>query len=179
MPDRESEKKTAQLEPELRDMKIEEGTPQREESESFGVARVKLDEDRLGRTPTPTTTSRQSKSRSTSQSPINNQPSTASSPVNSEHEEVVSGEITLKMEPGKAPKLSRTASQKIVARAPPLFLDLADSTGDAKTTFTVLPECTYSNKNLGSTEPALECDCAEEWGRSMRFIGALEFHPAC
>jgi hypothetical protein len=176
MPDRGSEKNTAQLEPELRDMKIEEGTLQREEGEGSGVARVKLDDDRPERTPTPTSISRLSKSRSTSQSPVNQQPSTASSPVNSEHEEVVGGEITLKMEPGKAPKLSRTASQKIVARAPPLFHDLPDSTEDAKSTFTVLSECTYGNKNLGSTEPALECDCAEEWGRSLLLIGALEFH---
>lgn len=169
MPDRESEKKTAQLEPELRDMKIEEGTPpQRAEGESAADARVKLEDDRPGRTPTLITIPPkfQSKSRSTSQSPVKQQGSTVSSPEDAEHEEVVGGEITLKMEPGKAPKLSRTASQKVISRAPRLFLDLPDSTEDAKTTFTVLPECTYGNKSLGNTEHALECDCTEEWGRS-------------
>ncbi|KAF2791467.1 hypothetical protein K505DRAFT_248908 [Melanomma pulvis-pyrius CBS 109.77] len=171
MPDRESEKKTAQLEPELRDMKIEEGTPpQRAEGESAGDARVKLEDDRPGRTPILITIppKSQSKSRTTSQSPVKQQGSTVSSPEDAEHEEVVGGEITLKMEPGKAPKLSRTASQKVISRAPRLFLDLPDSTEDAKTTFTVLSECTYGNKSLGNTEHALECDCTEEWDAIAR-----------
>ena len=80
-------------------------------------------------------------------------------------EDVVGGEITLKMEPGKAPKLSRTASQKIVSRLPSLYLDLPDATEEAKATFSVLQECVYANKHIGTTDPALECDCGEEWGK--------------
>ncbi|KAF2710824.1 hypothetical protein K504DRAFT_500768 [Pleomassaria siparia CBS 279.74] len=171
MPDRESEKKTARLEPELRDMKIEEGTPpQRAEGESVGAAREKVEDDRLGRTPTPITISKLN-SRSISHSPVKQQNSASAAsaaPNGTEYEEVVGGEVTLKMEPGKVPKLSRTASHKIVSRAPPLFFDLPDSTEDAKKTFTVLPECTYGNKHLGNTEHALECDCAEEWDAIAR-----------
>jgi hypothetical protein len=87
----------------------------------------------------------------------------------SENEEVVGGEVTLKQEPGKPPKLSRTTSRKVERRPPPMFNDYKDSTSEATSTFQVITECSYANKNLGSTDPALECDCAEEWGK-------LKFH---
>lgn len=80
-------------------------------------------------------------------------------------EELLGGAITLKIEPGKAPKLSRAASQKIVSRPKPLYHHLPDATADAKSTFDLLPECTYANKHIGTTEHALECDCSEEWGK--------------
>lgn len=86
--------------------------------------------------------------------------------VKSDNEETVGGDVTLKLEPGKPPKLSRSTSHKIEKRSPRLFFDHDDSTEDSKRTFDVLPQCTYANKYLGTTEHALECDCAEEWGKS-------------
>ncbi|CAO2648234.1 Nn.00g075010.m01.CDS01 [Neocucurbitaria sp. VM-36] len=163
MSDSESEKKSAQLEPELRDMKLEEGaTPAGKRN---GTPQVKAeDAESLGRAPTPLAIPPRLKARSKSQSPVVKQDSEAPSPGSSaQEEETVGGDITLKMEPGKAPKLSRTASQKIVSRPPPLYLDLPDATEAAKETFVVLSECTYANKHIGTTDPALECDCGEEW----------------
>lgn len=89
-----------------------------------------------------------------------------SADVKSDNEDLVGGEVTLKQEPGKPPKLSRTTSRKVERRPPPTFEDYKDSTSEATSTFQVITECSYANKNLGSTDPALECDCAEEWGKS-------------
>jgi hypothetical protein len=165
MSDSESEKKRVQLEPELRDMKLEEGAIVKG-GEGDARAQVKVeDEDSLEHTAAPSAIPPRLKSRSKSQSPAMKQDSEASSPGSGD-EEVVGGDITLKMEPGKAPKLSRAASQKVVSRPPPLYLDLPDSTEAAKQTFVVLPECTYANKHIGTTDSALECDCSEEWGTS-------------
>jgi histone-lysine N-methyltransferase SETD2 len=168
MSDSESDKKTAQLEPELRDMKIEEGAAPGPEGAGGGEdgVQVKVENDQgdLSRAAlSPLTIPPPVKSRSASRSPTKESTSKTSSP-GSEREEIVGGDITLKMEPGKAPKLSRTASQKVVSKPAPLYLDLPDVTQDAKDTFVVLPECTYGNKSLGTTEHALECDCSEEWG---------------
>jgi hypothetical protein len=100
-----------------------------------------------------------------SQSPAEAQ--TAQSPTpKSDFEDLVGGDVTLKQEPGKPPKLSRTTSRKVERRPPPTFNDYKDSTSEATSTFQVITECSYANKGLGSTDPALECDCAEEWGKS-------------
>ncbi|KAJ8118819.1 hypothetical protein OPT61_g296 [Boeremia exigua] len=159
MSDSESAQKSIQLEPELRDMKLEEGaTPSAGESDGI---QVKADPQTPSAIPP-----RLKTSRSTPQSPASKHGSEASSPADSTKEEIVGGDIVLKMEPGpggRALKLSRSASQKVVSRPPPLYLDLPDSTAEAKETFGVLPECTYSNKSIGTTDPALECDCSEEW----------------
>ena len=81
-----------------------------------------------------------------------------------EREEMVGGDITIELEPGKAPKLSRTASQKVLARPPPLFDHLPDDTSLATSTFQVIPDCIYGSKNMGSSDQeALGCECAEEW----------------
>ncbi|KAF2640743.1 hypothetical protein P280DRAFT_326288 [Massarina eburnea CBS 473.64] len=164
-----SSQNAAKLEPELRDMKIEEGAGVKEESEDSDAVQVKA-ECNPSRTLTPVQIPPRLKSRSQTQSPGKQLPSTAStaasaasSPNSDAHEEVLGGEITLKMEPGKAPKLSRKASKKVVSRAPPLYVDLPDSTEAAKATFEVLPTCTYANKSLGTTEHAFECDCSDEW----------------
>jgi hypothetical protein len=171
MTDSDSEQKTARLEPELRDMKIEEGV--RADVEDEGAVRVKVEDyDEPERTLTPLPTALKVKSRSATQSPTKLSRSTSSTPVDGESEEVVGGDITLKMEPGKAPKLARTASKKVISRAAPLYLDLPDASEESKTTFGVLPECTYGNKYLGTTEHAFECDCSEEWGKSFRFSSA-------
>lgn len=98
-----------------------------------------------------------------SHSPVELQ-DTQSPAAKGEHEDLVGGDVTLKLEPGKPPKLSRTASRKVEKRPPPLFNDYKDSTSEATSTFQVMTECSYANKNLGATDPALECDCAEEWG---------------
>ncbi len=82
----------------------------------------------------------------------------------SEQEEVVGGDITVIVEPGQAPKLSRTASKKVLTRPATLFDHYADSTLEATSTFEILRDCHYMSKYLGSTEPAMECDCSEEWG---------------
>ena len=82
-----------------------------------------------------------------------------------DREETVGGDVILKHEPGHPPKLARTSSQKIPVRAAPLFNAYADKTEESKDTFTVIPGCIYSNKSIGSTEQAMECDCAEEWGK--------------
>lgn len=87
------------------------------------------------------------------------------SPVEQEEIELVGGDVTVKTEPGQPLKLARSASQKIAPRPPPLFNDLPDATDDAKSLFMVMDACTYSNKYLGYTEHAMECDCAEEWGK--------------
>ncbi|KAF1961280.1 hypothetical protein CC80DRAFT_234792 [Byssothecium circinans] len=157
-----SSENAGELEPELRDMEIEEGAGMEEESEGSDEVRVKVERN-PSRMLTPIQIPPRPKSSSKSQSPVKQSPSDASTPNSDAHEEVLGGEITLKMEPGKAPKLSRKASQKVVSRTPPLYLDLPDSTEAAKATFAVLPECTYANKSLGTTEHAFECDCSDEW----------------
>lgn len=96
------------------------------------------------------------KSRSTSRSPTN---------AKAEPEEKVGGEITLKLEPGQPPKLTRTMSHKVPARIVQMFDDYEDKTEEATGVFQVITECNYSAKYLGSTEHAMECDCAEEWGK--------------
>lgn len=96
------------------------------------------------------------------ETPSSKQHSAAQSPA--VREETVGGDLTVKVEPGKAPKLSRTMSHKIVTGPRQLFNDLPDSTDEATSTFDVLPDCTYGARHLGTTEQALECDCAEEWG---------------
>lgn len=81
-------------------------------------------------------------------------------------EETVGGNIVVKQEPGQPPKLARSSSQKVVPRPPQLFNHLPDSTEDALATFERIEACWYANKNMGYTEHAMECDCAEEWGKS-------------
>jgi len=67
------------------------------------------------------------------------------------------------MESAKPSRPARAASHKAAARPRPLYLDLPDATAAAQATFAVLPECTYANRYIGTTDPALECDCASEW----------------
>lgn len=166
-----------ELEPELRDMKLEEVDDLKEPSFDGDRIKVKV-ESHLDRTSTPLELApRLKSSSSSSQSPIKQQSSDGSGSESDAQEEVLGGEITLKMEPGKAPKLSRKASQKIVSRAPPLYLDLPDSTGAAKETFSVLSECTYANKSLGTTEHAFECDCSDEWGKCGIAVPSNFNHP--
>ena len=82
-----------------------------------------------------------------------------------EDEDKVSGDITVKLEPGQAPKLARSSSKKIPSRPAPKFLDWQDAGPEARRGFEGLDKCSYANKFLGITDPALECDCVEEWGK--------------
>ncbi|KUL88110.1 hypothetical protein ZTR_04036 [Talaromyces verruculosus] len=75
----------------------------------------------------------------------------------------IGGDITLKQEPGKPPKLARSSSQKVIARPPQLFSHLPDSVNEARQTFEVINDCIYGSKYMGHTEHAMECDCSEEW----------------
>lgn len=81
------------------------------------------------------------------------------------HEESLPGTVTVKQEPGQAPKLTRSTSQKVVPRTPPLFHDYPSKTDEAQGGFHVLPGCIYSSKAIGATEHAMDCDCAEEWSQ--------------
>jgi hypothetical protein len=104
-------------------------------------------------------------SKSRSQSPIKKQ--SASQTPKSEgdrEEETLSADITVTVEPGKAPKLSRKSSQKIVSRPPTLFKEVPDVTDEATTIFQVIKDCIYGSKYMGYSEhDALDCDCSEEW----------------
>ncbi|KAK6197529.1 uncharacterized protein RJT21DRAFT_58016 [Scheffersomyces amazonensis] len=50
-------------------------------------------------------------------------------------------------------------------RTPALFLDEPDKTDEAKLSFVEIPECTYSNKLVGSSgqKEYMTCDCTEQW----------------
>jgi histone-lysine N-methyltransferase SETD2 len=149
-------------------MKIEEAASSGEWGDVGGAVQVKA-EERDDPTAAPFPPPSRSLWNSPTPSVKDKMRSTSSSPNESEREEIVGGDITLKMEPGKAPKLARTAAQKVVAKPPPLYLDLPDVSESAKETFVVIPECTYANKSLGTTDRALECDCSEEWGKWFFF----------
>ena len=83
-----------------------------------------------------------------------------------EHEEVVGGEITVKMEAGKPPKLSRSSSQKIMAKPVALFDDFPDKTDEACGVFEVIKDSIYANKHIGCVDDdGFECECEEEWGK--------------
>lgn len=76
--------------------------------------------------------------------------------------EGVSNDSTI--EPGKAPKLSRKASSKMIRKPPPLFDDLPDATEESKAHFTPIRDCIYSSKLMGSSEhDTLGCDCSPEF----------------
>jgi histone-lysine N-methyltransferase SETD2 len=146
-----------ELETDVRDMNL------KEEDGDLDMDTMPLDGDApaaMSRNGTPLA------SHQSSRSPVKQHSAIGSPAVKSDQEDVVGGEVTLKTEPGKPPKLSRSTSHKVEKRAPQLFHHYEDKTAEAKSTFSVLPECTYANKYLGTTEHALECDCVEEWGKS-------------
>lgn len=125
-----------------------------------------------GANPTITTTMAdpEVKSRSQSKSPVKKEDDDAIG-----QDEKVGGDITVRLEPGQPPKLARSTSQKVVPRPPQLFLDLPDSTKEARSTFEVMETCTYANKYMGYTEHAMDCDCAEEWGKLLLPLFCLFF----
>lgn len=131
------------------------------------VSSVKLEsinEDSGSASASPKMRARSSSASSTS-SDLNGKPK-AETNSSKDEKESIGGEISVKVEPGKPPKLTRTTSQKVVARAPQLFNHLPDATDEATSSFSLLDACTYANKYMGYTEHAMECDCSEEWGKS-------------
>ena len=110
--------------------------------------------------------------KSSSQSPVKTERHTQSpSTGNEKLEEIVGGEITVKLEPGHPLKLARSSSHKIVSKPPPLFHDHPSKTDESKKTFHVLEQCSYTSKYIGSTEHgSMDCDCAEEWGKPNHYL---------
>ena len=149
----------------IKGMHIKNGDSSEEDTRiSRRVDRIKQEVTSNGVLP-----SRKGRKSSTDQSPSKSSKSSQTSDLikdEHEHEQVIGGDITVKMEPGQPPKLARTSSQKITPTAAPLFHGLPSKTEEAKETFQVLPSCTYTSKYIGSTEHALDCDCTEEWGKA-------------
>lgn len=162
MPDRDD--KPARLESEVRDLKLKEEDVDMD-MDNDAPAFVKDEASAPGSgVATPIAVKRPSRSPTKTQSFAN------SPAVKSDEQEMIGGDVTLKMEPGKPLKLSRSVSHKIEKRPPQLFHDYEDATAEATSTFEILPVCTYANKYLGTTEHALECDCSEEWGKQYPYF---------
>jgi len=107
---------------------------------------------------------------SVSQSPIKKQSGSQTPKSEDDGEEIIGGDITVTIEPGKAPKLSRKSSQKVVARSPQLFSQMEDSTQEAISVFQVIKDCIYGAKHMGSSDhDALDCDCSEDWSEYLWF----------
>lgn len=160
------EKKEEQIESDVRDLKLE--TPL---SDDEFLTKLKTNlSTSTPRTPKPDL-SPIKRSKSGTHSPLKSesQPQTP----NGKMESTVGGDITVKLEPGKAPKLSRTSSQKIISRPPPLYLDEPDKYEEATSDFEVIDHCIYAAKWLGTTEQAMDCDCKEDY---RRFCLIHKFH---
>ena len=112
--------------------------------------------------------SRDTSMNSSSQSPMKVElPTRSPSTGSGKHEEIVGGEVTVKLEPGHPPKLARSSSHKIISKPAPLFHHLPSKTEESKDSFQVLEQCSYTSKYIGSTEHgSMDCDCAEEWGKT-------------
>ena len=122
------------------------------------------------------TNSNESSPRDTFMNSSSQSPSKTDLPIKSpstgseKHEEVVGGDVTVKLEPGQPPKLARSSSQKILSKPVPLFHHHSSKTEESKNTFQVLEQCSYTTKYIGSTEHgSMDCDCSEEWGKSTLY----------
>lgn len=153
-------------------MKLEPDRASDTPNSNGGSAVIKDDPDRPSNSPPPTmpqnngSTALAAQSRSVSGTPVKtDEPLDEHDGHDSATEERIGGDITVKLEPGQPPKLTRSSSQKVVPRPPQLFSHLPDSTAEARSTFELMETCTYANKYMGYTEHAMECDCAEEWGK--------------
>ncbi|KAL8941487.1 MAG: hypothetical protein Q9216_002215 [Gyalolechia sp. 2 TL-2023] len=114
------------------------------------------------------------------QSPKKPGSSTHSSAVSTpKSEDVIPSSVTLKQQPGQPPKLTRSTSQKVMARPPPTFDDHPDKTNEAKATFQVIPGCIYSTKAIGATDHAMDCECSEEWDASTQVNAACGEDSDC
>lgn len=153
--------KQKKLEAGVEDLKLENGDTSRERSR-FRSHQFK-EEAASGDAASPTDTSMNLSSHSAIK------PEKASAPdmPGEKHEEVVGGDVTVKLELGQPPKLARSTSRKIVAGPAQIFSDYPSKTEEAKGHFQVIKECSYSSKYIGSTEhDSMDCDCTEEWGKT-------------
>lgn len=130
-------------------------------------------DDSPQRSPTPTP--KQSRLPTPEDMGVKSETPTSEDEVNTE---VVEGDIVVVQEPGKAPKLSRKATKKVVFRPPPLFDHLEDATPECITKFQVIQDCIYGSKYMGSADhEALGCDCSEDWRKltstSLRGLASL------
>lgn len=108
------------------------------------------------------------KSSRSSSSSTNVSKTTTNTSIMKKQSDEMNGHDTPKMEPEedvKPLKASRSTKSQVVPRVAPLFDHLPDATTEATSSFALMESCTYSNKYLGYTEHAMECDCSEEWGR--------------
>lgn len=161
----ESEKKQLDV-PSLRDMNLKEEEADEDVAMGGVPAIGDVKRERSARaSATPSGSGTPNNGKRGSRSPLKGSNLADSPAVKSEQEEVVGGDVTVKIEPGKPPRLSRSNAHKVEKRPPQLFLDYEDKTDEARQSFATLTECVYANKYMGSTEPALECDCSEEWGK--------------
>jgi [histone H3]-lysine36 N-trimethyltransferase len=71
-----------------------------------------------------------------------------------------------KMEPKQ--KLSRRTSRKGNLHPPTLYHQEKDQYDEATSKFQIIYDCIYANKSIGTTEPALECECNEEWDTKLQ-----------
>lgn len=165
MADTEGNKtKQENLESEVRDMKLEQ---ERDVDIGMIPAAPSVKKERSVSVDGSSTSTPRGIKRS-SQSPVKTESMAQSPAVKAEDIDTkVGGDVELRLDAEDRPKLLRKQSHKIVRRPPPLFFDYEDKTAEARSAFSVLTECVYANKQLGTTEHALECDCAEEWGKSI------------
>ena len=164
----EDNMKQDKLESEVADMDIKE--EQRDEYEDVDMDTISVAQPQVkeGSAATPGPATPKGVKRQ-SISPVKKE-SMAQSPV--PKTEVVGGDVELRLDADERPTLARSRSHKIARRSPELFTDTPDATTKATSTFSLLRECVYANKHLGTTEHALECECAEEWGKySNQILG--------
>ena len=156
MSDQEITPKTETVDAALGDMKLAE-----EDATEAKLATPSNTDDNPQPSPTPTP----KQSRSPTPGSMENKSETETPKSEDEvNTEVVEGDIVVVQEPGKAPKLSRKASQKVVFRPPPLFDHLEDATAECTTKFQVIQDRIYGSKYMGSADhEALGCDCSEDW----------------
>ncbi|KAI9841290.1 MAG: histone methyltransferase set2 [Thelocarpon superellum] len=171
MPTHADEEKPIVGDPSAGGMQTEDGLASDEEMRNPEPDQVGVKEEELAAPPSrsspppsPPPLSNGVKAMSISPSKTERSPSPSPASIQNGIETKRGGELAVKLEPGKAPKLSRTASQKFVARPPPLFDHLPDATEAATSSFEVIPDCIYANRHMGSSDQeALGCECAEEW----------------
>jgi len=164
MADESQNVKPEEVDTALGDMKLEEGNSQNGAGDTIAVNGKSKHASTYGRRKT-SQSSTPAATESRSQSPTRQ--STSATPKSEAEEAVIGGDITVTVEPGKMPKLSRKHSQKVISRPPPLFDDLPDVTEEAASVFQRIKDCIYGSKYMGSSEhDALDCDCSEEWSKS-------------
>lgn len=175
MSDQEITPKTEAVDAALGDMKLAEEDSATEAKLATPAANT---DDNPPPQPSATPTPKQSRSPTPEVMETKSETPTSEDEVNTE---VVEGDIVVVQEPGKAPKLSRKASQKVVFRPPPLFDHLEDATPECVTKFQVIQDCIYGSKYMGSADhEALGCDCSEDWRKltltSLRGLNSLLTH---